>query len=129
MADQGQHTTPLLEWGAGLLGLVIVVGAVGFLGYKGLEPESPYPDVEVQVVDIQPQDDGYVVAFEARNRGGATAQNVVVRGRVETPAGVAVSQAQVDYIPAGSTRSGGLFFRDDPRRHPLALHAEGYTQP
>lgn len=129
MADPVRETTPLLEWGVGLLGLIMVLGTVGFLIYKGLESEAPYPDVEVRVVDIQAQRNGYLVAFEARNRGGETAQGVLVRGRLQTPNGVETSEVRLDYVPAGSVRNGGLFFRDDPRGRPLAVHAEGYMQP
>lgn len=129
MAGRVRDRTPLLEWVAGLIGLTIVVGSVGFLVYQGIRSEPPYPELDVQVVDVKPQADGYLAVLRIDNRGGATAQNATVTGRLQTPEGTETSEVTVDYVPAESSRRAGLFFTRDPRRHPLHVRAEGYQKP
>ena len=40
-----------------------------------------------------------------------------------------MSEAVLDYVPAGSDREGGLWFSRDPRAGQLTLRAKGYADP
>lgn len=123
------HKTPLLEWAAGAVGLVIVLTSVSYLLYRGFEQKAAFPDLHVAVTGIRPQASGYLVTFMVNNRGGATAQNVKIIGRLRGPAGEQSSEVTLDYVPAASRREGGLVFTEDPRRYPLTIRAEGYNRP
>ena len=35
----------------------------------------------------------------------------------------------IDYVLSHSSRQGGLFFSQDPRKYPLQLRAKGYAAP
>lgn len=123
--------TPVLEWISAAVGLVLTLTMVGFIGWQawtstGREP----PAIEVQVRQILPQADGWVVEIAAVNRSPATAAAVQIEGRLtDGPDVVATSQATLDYVPGHSERAGGLFFREDPRAHALDLRALGYARP
>lgn len=123
------NQTPLLEWIIGLAGVVIVIGSVGFLIVQSLRAQPAHPRLDVHVVEIEPQPNGYLAVLRIANRGGATAQNAVVTGRLEAPDGPETSEVTIDYVPANSFRRAGLFFRADPREYPLEVRAEGYQRP
>lgn len=120
---------PLLEWIAGIVGLVMVIGSVAYLLYLGIERKESLPDLHVAVTGIRPQAGGYLVTFTAENRGDSTAQGVKIVGRLQLGDGEQTSEVTLDYVPATSRRQGGLFFTEDPRRHPLRIRAEGYSRP
>ena len=42
---------------------------------------------------------------------------------------VETSEATIDYLAPGSTRSGGLFFARDPERAIIELRAGGFVAP
>lgn len=123
------NQTPLLEWIIGLAGAAVVVASVGFLIAQGLRTEPPHPRLDVHVLEVERQPNGYLAVLRIANRGGATAQNAVVSGRLETPDGPETSEVTIDYVPANSFRRAGLFFRADPRKYALELRAEGYQSP
>lgn len=129
MASRGQNQTPLLEWIFGMAGVTIVVGSLGFLIVQGLQPQAPHPRLEVQVLDVEPQPSGYLAVLRIVNASGATAQNVVVTGRLEAPGGTQESEITVDYVPGNAVRRAGLLFSADPRKYPLHVRAEGYQRP
>ncbi|MGE0179360.1 MAG: TIGR02588 family protein [Sphingomonas sp.] len=123
--------TPLLEWIAAGIGLALLLGLLSVIGREALRggPTEP-PAIEVSVRRIAATPSGYVVEFEARNIAGGTAQSVDVEGML-TSGGAPVERSGItfDYIPGHSHRSGGLFFRRDPRQGVLALRALGYQIP
>ncbi len=49
-------------------------------------------------------------------------------GRLRLAEGEQTSEVTLDYVPATSHRRGGLFFTEDPRRYPLSIREEGYSQ-
>jgi uncharacterized protein (TIGR02588 family) len=128
-SDQASGT-PLLEWLVGLLGLILVLGSVGFLLYQALFGDSNPPDIAVQLDTITSISNGYLVKFRAMNQGEATAKGVIIEGQLNDTTGeVETSEATLDYIPANSEREGGLFFTQDPRQFELQLRSLGYEQP
>lgn len=123
---------PWPERVAALLGLLLVLGALGLLLYEGLSGDGAPPDIEIRVESIraQPSGSGYLVEIVAANRGGQTGAEVRVSGELlQDGQAVETSTAVFDYIPDRSERRGGLFFRRDPRAYALQLRATGYVEP
>lgn len=118
-----------LEWACGILGLALILLAIGFMTWQVLRSDARYPDLRLVVTDIRPQGERYLVVVRVQNRGGASAQAVRVRGRLAGTGGDEASEATVDYVPAGSARQVGLYFRHDPARYRLELRTEGYQEP
>lgn len=122
--------TSASEWIVAALSAVLVLGAIGFMLYEAAsEPASP-PDIIIQVDSIVRTGTGYVVEFEARNRGQTTAAGLTISGELRSDTGtVATSDVTIDYVPADGTRRGGLFFSENPRLYRLEIRPEGYDRP
>jgi uncharacterized protein (TIGR02588 family) len=118
------------EWVAGAVGLVLVLGAVGFIAYNALTAEPSVPAVTVEHVGTQRNAGGYVVEFRARNAGPSTAASLTISGTLyDGSTGIETSQVTLDYLPPRGERRGGLIFQTDPAGHELKLKAQGYVDP
>lgn len=127
----GSAEASLLEWIAAATGLALLLGVLAVIGWEALhgDPGEP-PTIALQVRRIAPSAGGFVVEIEAFNRSGGTAQSVEIEGALRgVSAPIETSSVSFDYIPGHSRRIGGLFFREDPRRHRLDLRALGYQEP
>lgn len=125
------NRTPLLEWIASGVGLLLVLSVLGFIGWQALNDPSSAPVVIVETTNISPVPGGYRVIFRAHNTGGAAAAQVRIEGTLsannnQTPQ---VSSVILDYIPGRSMREGGLFFTQDPQAGNLVLRASGFANP
>ena len=121
---------PLVEWIIGAVGLLIVAGAIGVLVHEALAGDKSPPDVQLAVRMIAPRNGGYLVKVRAENVGGQPAARVGITAELVSDGKVLETrEAQFDYLPAHSTREGGLFFDRDPRAGELRLRALGYEEP
>jgi uncharacterized protein (TIGR02588 family) len=118
------------EWVAAALGLVLVVGMLGSIGYYGLTTSGSVPAVSIEHAGTESIPGGYVVRFRALNSSSSTAAALHIAGELREGGEVVESgQAVVDYLPGHSERQGGLFFRQDPNRYELRLYPLGYVEP
>lgn len=129
MGRPAQDETPKLEWAMGLFGLALVAGVIGFITYRAVQDQTPYPDLRFDVAAVHERRGGYIVVLRVVNRGGVTAQGARIVGRLRGPDGTETSEINIDYVPAGSSRRAGLFFRNDPTQYRLDVSAEGYQSP
>lgn len=119
--------TPLLEWIAAGIGLILALGMFGLLAREAMSGETKSPPViEVVAGKVTPASTGYVLEFEAHNRSTAPAAAVVIEGR---QGGGETSTVTIDYVPANGTATGGLFFKADPSSLTNDLRAVGYQTP
>ena len=124
-----QSTSPV-EWVFAAFGALFVVATIGYLLYFHLGISSAPPDIEFQIAKIVHRGDRYVVSFDAHNRSARTAASVRVAGTLSDDGRVTEkSEAVFDYIPALSSRRGGLLFRRDPSTATLELDALSYVVP
>jgi uncharacterized protein (TIGR02588 family) len=128
-SDVSQHT-PLLEWIASGIGLLLVVCMLGFIGWQALHDATSPPAITVDTADVSPVPGGYRVIFQAHNSGGAAAAQVRIEGTLSAGNQAPENSSVIlDYIPGQSAREGGLFFTQDPRSGNLALRASGFAKP
>lgn len=127
---EAQRRPPLWERIVAVTGLVMVTALLGYLLHHAIAGDHSPPNVLVEVVEIRENGDDFLVTFEARNDGGTTASGVVITGSLSR-FGIATESATatIDFLPAGSTRRGGLFFRHDPRELTLRITPSGYVVP
>ena len=127
---QREERTPLLEWLAAGLGLILALGVLGFVGYHAIWGADSPPQVTVEVQPVRPFEGGYRVEIRAVNLGGSTAAQVRIEGELrENGRVVATGGTLFSFVPPASERQGGLFFRRDPRELRLDVRAAGYTRP
>lgn len=130
--DQDEPPPPVSRWeqAVAALGVVLVLGAIGYMAYHALTVRAEVPEVTVERVSTQAVQGGYVVRFRARNHSAATAASLQIEGELrQGPSVVETSGATLDYVPSFSERRGGLFFRADPDLHEVRLMPKGYTDP
>ena len=120
---------PLAEWIVSAIGLLLVGATVGYLGYAALTVEDSPPDIQVEIVAVLPLREGYLARFSAINHGGLPANEVTILGEHGLGAEREASQAVVDFLPAGSEKGGGLFFRRQPAQESIKVRATGYQEP
>ena len=128
--DEGGATrNSVLEWIVAAVGLLGVLGAVGFMVFQALITQDRPPNIELRVVSVQDVQGGYLALIEARNRGDEAAAELGVEGAIEQNGReVETSETTFDFVPSGSVREGGLFFTEDPRGA-LTLRSVGYREP
>lgn len=112
------------------VGLVLLLGALGYLVHDALNADGEPPDIVVIADSIRPMTDDFLVEIRVVNRGSATAARVVVEGALhDATSRVESSQITIDYVPLRSERTAGLLFTQDPRRLKLRLRVQGYEVP
>jgi len=125
MAKRQPPRTPLLEWIASGLGLLLIIGVTAVIARDAFNGSADMaPDVTVAATRVRPSGTGFLVEFEARNVSPITAAQLTVEGKLP---GGETSTATIDYVPGRSVRRGGLFFSEDPRG--VKLRALGYQDP
>jgi uncharacterized protein (TIGR02588 family) len=125
------HREPLLEWVSAAAGLALTLGVLGLIGREALSGDAAQPpSIEVVPVRIAPAGPGFVVEVAAINRSGGTAAEVEVEGMLmRGESELETSRLIFDYVPGHAERRGGMYFREDPRRHRLELRPLGYQRP
>lgn len=128
-AGKPAQQVPWLEWLAAGIGLFLVLGIFGVIGWQALNGATVRPVITVTVENVTPVAGGYRVLFRAQNTAGEAAAQVEVEGKVSTDSGEEVSQVVIDYVPGHSDRRGGLFFTRDPSSGTLTVRAIGFAEP
>ncbi|MGQ9372158.1 hypothetical protein [Azospirillum sp. ST 5-10] len=130
------HTTsatgpiPWSEWAVALIGLLLVAGAIGYLAYlAAFVPERP-ADVVATVEHVGAASAGHRVDVRVENRGGTTAAEVKIEGRLARDgAAVETSDVTFDFVPPNSERRATLMFRSDPGGVPPEVRVIGFREP
>lgn len=118
------------EWLVAAIGLILTVGAIGFVFYQAFTSSNTPPFIEVFTDTIEDFPGGYVVTVTARNTGASTGSNVTIEGILKSGSQtVETSETTISYVPGSSQRRGGVFFTQDPRQYTLELRAKGYEKP
>lgn len=122
--------TPILEWIAAALGLVLTVGMLAYLVHEGIsEPDGP-PALTVVAEPPTRTAGGFVVPFVVRNDSPATAAAVEVRGTLTQGGRVLEERRQsFTYVPGDGEARGGLLFDNDPAAAEISIRPEGYEEP
>lgn len=125
-----RERTPIAEWSAAGLGLILTLAVVGYSLWEGLAGDDGPPELEVETQPAQAVAKGHAVPIVVRNSSHSTAAAVEVRGVLEQ-AGAVVEErrATFAYVPGGGEARGGLVFERDPRAFTLRVAAEGYEEP
>lgn len=129
-AKAGSASVSWLAWLASGIGLLLFLGSVGVLGYEGIFRSGGNPVIVLSVEGVAHDGQRWHARIRAENTGGATGARVRVAGSLMSGATVLeTAEAEFDYLPAGSTQHGGLYFERDASAHDLRLRVLGYAIP
>lgn len=118
---------PALEWLAASIGLALAATAIGLTAWDAAFGVKGPPSIEVRLKQVHPTNHGYVAEIEAINHGGEPAAQVEIEGEILGAPSAQPSSLTIDYIPEGSSASGGLIFEQDPGVGTLKLRAKGFA--
>lgn len=128
--DRKQKQIPFLEWLIAVIGLILVVGTIGFMLYEAFSSKNKPPDFAAKIERIDEINSGYLVIFKLANNGDQTASNVEIEGELKNGAEtIETSGTTLDYVPSKSESKGGLFFKQSPKQFQLEIRAKGYSEP
>jgi uncharacterized protein (TIGR02588 family) len=119
-----------LEWSVFAVGLVLVVGTLGFLVRESLVAAGRPPEVVTRLGPPKAAAGGYMVPVEVANLGKGTAEEVQVTIVLELPDGEREEAAlDIAFLPGESRRNGWVTFRSDPGRGTLRLGPIAFEVP
>lgn len=122
--------TSKVEWIAAACGAALFLAMIGYMAYAGFHEVDGAPRIELATLPPVEQGDRFLVGFTATNLGEATATSLTVRARLtEDGKEIESQEATIDYLPMRSSRAGGFFFGEDPRKYRLTLVATSYLDP
>ena len=121
--------TPVLEWLAAGLGLVLTLAVIGVSIWEMTAADGSPPELSVKAGAAHPTPGGWVVPLDVANASFATAADVGVEGVQPGPQGEVTRSAAFAYVPARGRATGGLVFPADPAVHPVPVAVTGYQGP
>ena len=120
-----------LEWIIFAVGLVLVIGTLGYLLYDATTISQAPPNIEVQLGETQPQGQSFLVPVIATNKGQQTAETVQIEVVLEKDGKEAESaELEIQFLPRGAKRSGWVTFETDPSTvEKIKTRAVGFEKP
>ncbi|WP_139141573.1 hypothetical protein [Pseudohongiella acticola] len=130
MIGHRRSTTPLWEWFVGLAGFVLICFTIVYLAWLAATAGEQPPDIEFDVVSVEPVMQRYLVLVDVSNRGDQTASALQLESRlVRANEDTLSATSQVDYLAAESTRRVGFYFPANPATGELEFVPLGYQEP
>jgi len=117
-----------LEWCVFGVGLVLVLGTLGFLAYDGAKTGDGPARIEIELGEPEAGGEGFVVPVIVSNRGDSTAGDVQIEVTLEGGAAER-GEFSIAFLPRRSTREGVVTFHTDPRAGRLRARVLGYEKP
>lgn len=121
-----------LEWLAFAMGVVSVSWVLGYLVYREIFEQRRPPRIVVTAGAAEAQGREFVVPLEVVNHGTQSAESVRIAVVLRSAEGTAMEQtdAEIAYLPGGSTRHAAVVFDMDPAKaSSLEARTLGYEIP
>jgi len=109
-----------------IIGAVVVALMLTVFVIEAARGEGGAPDISLEIIDTKRSGDDWIAKIRATNSGRATATQVLVEGELGNGE---TGELTFDYLPDGSSRTGGLVFTSDPDAGGLTLRVLGYSDP
>lgn len=118
------------ETTAGFLSTAVLALLIAHLVWQAVKAQDSPPEVTFQIGEIVSDEIGWTVLFEARNTGGRTAADLTILCELVGGAEVVeLREAHLDYLPPRGSRTGGVYFGQDPRKLSIRCAAGSFSDP
>jgi uncharacterized protein (TIGR02588 family) len=120
------------EWTTLAVSIAIILGLLALVTYVSMTGGDEPPIVEARPLPAEMRHEGesYYLPVEVTNRGGRTAEEVVVQAELAGSDGAAeTSEFTLDFLAGGETREGTAVFATDPLAGELTIDVASFQSP
>jgi uncharacterized protein (TIGR02588 family) len=111
------------------ISIILILGLLALVTYVSMTGGSEAPIVEAKPLEseIRHEGESYYLPVAVTNRGGRTAEEVVVRAKLTGSDGsVEESELTLDFLAGGETREGTVIFTTDPLSGELTIDVASF---
>ncbi len=115
--ESGQRGRSAAEWTTLAISIILILGLLALVTYVSMTGGSEPPIVEAMPLETQIRHEGesYYLPVAVTNRGGRTAEEVVIQAELAGSDGSSeASEFTLDFLAGGETREGTAVFATDP---------------
>jgi uncharacterized protein (TIGR02588 family) len=123
-AGEGQRRRSAAEWTTLAVSIFLILGLLALVTYVSMTGDNDLPIVEAKPLPAEMRHEGesYYLPVAVTNRGGRTAEEVVVEAKLAGRDGSSeASEFTLDFLAGGETREGTVVFATDPLAGELTL--------
>jgi uncharacterized protein (TIGR02588 family) len=123
-AGEGQRRRSAAEWTTLAVSIFLILGLLALVTYVSMTGGNDLPIVEAKPLPAEMRHEGesYYLPVAVTNRGGRTAEEVVVEAELAGRDGSSeASEFTLDFLAGGETREGTAVFATDPLAGELTI--------
>ena len=127
--EAGERGRSPAEWTTLAIGVLLILGLVALVTYVSVTGGDDPPIVEARPLDGEIRHEGevYLLPVEATNRGGRTAEEVLIKAELVVIDGTTEeSEFTIDFLAGGETAEGTVVFATDPLSGDLLIDVASF---
>jgi uncharacterized protein (TIGR02588 family) len=125
----GQRGRSGAEWTTLAISIILILGLLALVTYVSISGGNEPPIVEARPLDqeIRHEGESYYLPVAVTNRGGRTAEEVVIQAELTGSDGSSeASDFMLDFLAGGETREGTAVFATDPLAGELTIDVASF---
>jgi uncharacterized protein (TIGR02588 family) len=126
---EGQRRRSAAEWTTLAVSIFLILGLLALVTYVSMTGGNDLPIVEAKPLPAEMRHEGesYYLPVAVTNRGGRTAEEVVVEAELAGRDGSSeASEFTLDFLAGGETREGTAVFATDPSEGELTIDVASF---
>jgi uncharacterized protein (TIGR02588 family) len=127
--ESGQRGRSAAEWTTLAISIILILGLLALVTYVSMTGSNEPPIVEARPLDqeIRHEGESYYLPVSVTNRGGRTAEEVVIQAELAGSDGSSeASEFTLDFLAGGETREGTAVFATDPLAGELTIDVASF---
>jgi uncharacterized protein (TIGR02588 family) len=127
--ESGQRGRSAAEWTTLAISIILILGLLALVTYVSMTGGNEPPIVEARPLDqeIRHEGESYYLPVAVTNRGGRTAEEVVIQAELAGSDGSSeASEFTLDFLAGGETREGTAVFATDPLAGELTIDVASF---
>ena len=127
--ESGQRGRSAAEWTTLAISIFLILGLLALVTYVSMTGSNEPPIVEARPLDqeIRHEGESYYLPVSVTNRGGRTAEEVVVHAELTgSDRSAEESEFTLDFLAGGETREGTVIFTTDPLSGELTVDVASF---